>query len=248
VIEACHESLRRLGTDYIDLYLMHSFDPHTPFEETARALDHLQQSGKIRYAGFSNFYAWQAQRFMAIQQQNRYAPLAAAQLYYSLLNRDIEYELVPMQEANGLGLMVWSPLSGGFLSGKYTRDNPDGGAGRLSGFSFPPIDRALGYNVVDQLQQLAREYGATPAQIALAWLLAKKHVSSIVIGGSQLTQIESNLGAAAIDLTPETVQLLDSITAPPQRYPQWMPTGDATINQLLARQDQLRRKEGWKIR
>lgn len=227
VIGACEASLKRLGTDWIDVYNVHRLDPYTPVEETLAAFDLLVRQGKVRYVGFSNWPAWRAAKAVGLQQARGYAPFRAAELYYSLVGRDIEHELVPFTQDAGIGVMVWSPLASGFLSGKYTRHDPSGGGGRLIGFDILPVDRDKGYDVVDRLKAIAAARRATPAQVAIAWLLAKTHVTTVLVGASRMTQLEDNLGAADLALTADEVAGLDSLTAPTPTYPNWF---NATIN------------------
>lgn len=235
IISAAEASLKRLGTDYIDLYQIHFYDRITPLEETVRALDHLVQRGLVRYVGFSNFPAWRAATALGIQRERNYAPFVSAQMYYSLLGRDLEQEFVSFVQYAGLGILVWSPLAGGFLSGKYTRENPTGGGGRLANFDFLPISKELGYKVVDKLHELARVHEATPAQVALAWLLAKPYVSSVIIGASKMPHLEDNLGAVKVTLTAEELAALDDMTAPALLYPNWMDArpADPVVHQAL---------------
>jgi aryl-alcohol dehydrogenase-like predicted oxidoreductase len=241
VIAAAEASLKRLGTDYIDLLQLHVPDPLTPFEETARALDQLTQRGLVRYVGYSNLGGWQAATFLATQHQHSYAPFVCAQMYYSLLGREIEYGIVPFLQHAGLGLLVWSPLAGGFLSGKYTRENATGNSGRLAWFdylSMLSIDRETGYTIVDKLREIAAAHGeATPAQIALAWLLAKPVVTSIIIGASTLAQFSDNVAAASLTLAQEEREMLDALTMPRPLYPyMWRASGgDSVVQQALQR-------------
>jgi aryl-alcohol dehydrogenase-like predicted oxidoreductase len=236
VIAAAEASLKRLGTDYIDLLQLHIPDRLTPFEETARALDHLVQRGLVRYVGYSNFSGWQAASFLAIQQQHDYVPFVSAQMYYSLLGRDIEYEVVPFLQHAGLGLLVWSPLAGGFLSGKYTSENPNGNGGRLASIDFLSIDRETGYTVVDKLREIAAAHReATPAQVALAWLLAKPYVTSVIIGASKLEQFADNVAATDLTLTQEEGEALDALTTSRPLYPYSMlaRSGDSLVQRAL---------------
>jgi aryl-alcohol dehydrogenase-like predicted oxidoreductase len=238
VIDACEASLRRLGTDFIDIYILHNVDFLTPLEETARALEDLERAGKIRYSGISNYSAWQAEKLLNIQAGLGYSPSVATQIYYSLLGRDIEWEIVPQSESAGLGTMIWSPLAGGFLSGKYTRKTPDGGGGRRKSFDFPPIDVELGFDVIDALIEIAAAHDATPAQVALAWVLARPWVHTVIIGANTLAQLDDNLGAVGIELTDEEVERLDELTAPPPPYPKWIHWGEEGAMKAIA--------EGWK--
>jgi aryl-alcohol dehydrogenase-like predicted oxidoreductase len=177
VFAAAEGSLARLGTDYLDLYLVHKVDPLTPVEETIEALEDLVRQGKVRYIGFSNWPAWLAAKAVGIQRANGWSRFRAAEMYYSLVGRDLEHDILPFCVDAGIGVMVWSPLAGGFLSGKYTREKPKGESGdRLSGLNFLPYDRERGYAIVDLLRSIAATHGASPAQVALAWLLTRPGV------------------------------------------------------------------------
>ncbi len=183
VIEACEASLERLGTDWIDLYQVHKIDPLTPFEETVRALDDLVRRGLVRYVGFSNWQAWQAATALGLQKAAGLEPFVSAQMYYSLVGRDLEHDFVPFVRHAGIGVLVWSPLASGFLSGKYSRENPKVG-GRLEDFDFIPRDAERGWKIIDELKAIAAKRNAKPAQIALAWVLAKDFVTSVIMGFS----------------------------------------------------------------
>jgi len=221
ILDSVEGSLRRLATDFIDVYLVHRMDPHTPVEETAEAMDSLVKSGKVRYIGFSNWPAWVAAKAVGLQRQYGWARFRAAELYYSLVGRDIEHELAPFAQDAGVGIFVWSPLAGGFLSGKYTRENPQGDGGRLTGFDFLPYDKERGYQIVDRLRSIASTHRATPAQVALAWVLSKPFVSSILLGANKFAQLEDNLGAAELKLSNEELAVLDEFSAPAAIYPQY---------------------------
>ncbi len=221
ILQAAEDSLRRLGTDYIDIYLVHRPDPYTPLEETLEALDTLARSGKVRYIGYSNWSAWRAAKSVGLQAQNGWARFRAAEMYYSLVGRDIEHEIAPFAEDAGIGILAWSPLAGGFLTGKYTRENPKGDGGRLSAIDMLPRDPQKSYDVVDRLAAIAKGHGASPAQIALAWMLSKKFISSILLGANKLYQLEDNLGAVNIKLTAGELNSLDEISAPAKPYPNW---------------------------
>jgi aryl-alcohol dehydrogenase-like predicted oxidoreductase len=225
VVRSAEASLRRLGTDWIDVYQIHRPDPRTPIEETLRAFDDLRRRGLVRYTGASNMTAWSTATAIGIQQRLGYARFEVMQLYYSLLNREIEHELVPFCSDAGIGIIVWSPLSAGYLSGRYTprdREPTDAGAGaRLTKFPFPPIDRELGDRVVACLRTLGAPRGASPAQLALAWLLTKAHVTSVIVGASSLDQLEENLDAAEVMLNHDELALLDELTEPAPIYPTW---------------------------
>lgn len=219
IVESAEASLKRLKTDYIDVYLLHADDPITPIEESLKAIENLIQRGMIRYAGFSNFLTWKAATALQMQKQFNYSLFITAQMHYSLLNREIEHEFVPFLNHTGLGLMVWSPLSSGFLSGKYTRENPKPEGGRLNTFDIMSIDREFGYAVVDKVRRIAETHNATPSQISIAWLLNKPYVSTVNIGASKIAQLDDNLKAIDINLTEEEIRELDVLTAPKSQYP-----------------------------
>jgi aryl-alcohol dehydrogenase-like predicted oxidoreductase len=222
ILAAVEGSLQRLDTDYIDLFLLHIPDPVTPLEETARALDDLVRKGCVRYVGFCNYPAWKAQKLIGIQERLNLTPVAAAQMYYSLLGRDIEHEVVPFIQENRLGLMVWSPLASGFLTGKYTLEGPSPKEGRRLKFDFPPVDRNKGDVVVQALGEIAAKYAATAAQVALAWVLSKSFVSSVIIGARSIHQLDDNLKAGDLRVQEADLQALDALTAPTVPYPAWM--------------------------
>ncbi|MBV8842208.1 MAG: aldo/keto reductase [Bryobacterales bacterium] len=221
ILASAEDSLRRLGTDYIDVYLVHRPDLFTPIEETLEALDTLARTGKVRYVGFSNWNAWRAAKAVGLQIQNGWARFRAAEMYYSLVGRDVEQEIVPFAQDAGIGILAWSPLAGGFLSGKYSRENPQGDGGRLAAIDFIPRDQEKSYNAIERLRTIASARGESVAQIALAWLLAKPAVSSILLGANKVSQLEDNLGAADLSLSSEEIASLDELTAPALVYPNW---------------------------
>ena len=237
ILASVEGSLRRLATDYIDVYLVHRMDPYTPVEETAEALDSLVNSGKVRYIGFSNWPAWTAAKTVGLQRQYGWERFRAAELYYSLVGRDIEHELAPFAQDAGVGIFVWSPLAGGFLSGKYTRENPKGDGGRLTGFDFLPYDKDKGYQIVERVRAIGLEHNATPAQVALAWVLSKPFVSSILLGANKFAQLEDNLGAVQLTLTKEELDGLDEFSAPAPIYPNYFSArvADEVLTKALAR-------------
>ncbi|HEX8747725.1 MAG TPA: aldo/keto reductase [Pyrinomonadaceae bacterium] len=222
IMAACEQSLKRLGTDYIDLYQVHGWDVVTPVEETLRALDDLVRQGKVRYLGCSNWSARHLMKALVLAGAHDWERFVSLQAYYSLVGRDLEHELLPLCVEEGLGVLPWSPLSGGFLTGKYRRDAPSPEGARRSGFNFPPIDEARGFDAVDALDEVAAARDATVAQVALAWLLAQPGVTSIIIGANKMSQLEDNLRSAGIELSPEEVARLNETTQPQQLYPQWM--------------------------
>lgn len=225
IIMAAEEALVRLGTDWIDLFQLHRFDALTPYEETARALDQLVQQGKVRYVGLCNHQAWQMERYLGIQQRLGLRPMSVAQMYYSLLGRDLEQDCLEFFEDTGLGTLIWSPLAGGFLTGKYRRDQPVPEGARRARFRMPPVDLELGYAVVEALERMAQPRGASVAQVALAWILTRKWVTSILVGASKMAQLEDNLGAVAVTLSDDEVAELDRLTRQKARYPnlRWLP-------------------------
>jgi aryl-alcohol dehydrogenase-like predicted oxidoreductase len=221
ILWSVDQSLKRLGTDYIDLYIAHKEDRSTPLEETLQAFDSIVRAGKVRYLGFSNWSAWTAAAALEIQKAQGLAPFTHGQMYYSLLGRDVEWDILPMMARYGLSLTVWSPLAFGFLSGKYKRDAVNNPANRLTVADFLPFDKARGFAVVDLLQPIAAHHGCSVAQVAIAWLLAKQSVTAIILGASKLHQIEDNLRAVDVTLTPDEVAKLDAATALPLKYPDW---------------------------
>jgi aryl-alcohol dehydrogenase-like predicted oxidoreductase len=224
VVGNAERALRRLRTDWIDLYQLHAPDFVTPWPETLRALDDLVSRGLVRYVGWSNMPAWHAARGHGIQELRGYAPFISAQIYYSLVGRDAEHEVIPYCRAVGLGTLIWSPLAGGFLSGKYTRKDPTGRGGRRAEFHLPPIDLDRGHRAVDAMRAIADGRGVPVAHIALAWLLAKPHVGSVIVGASGPAQVAENLAAAEFTLAQEELAILDAVDAPAPLYPHpaWM--------------------------
>ena len=237
VVGGAEASLRRLKTDYIDLLSIHRLDRYTPLEETARALENLVQRGLVRYVGYSNFSAWQSAKMLGIQQRLGYSPLIAAQMYYSLVGRDLENEVVPFCKDAGIGIVVWSPLAGGFLSGRYTRKDPTGGKGRLANFDFLPTDKEKGYDLMERMHSIAADHKATVAQLALAWLLSKDYVSTILMGASNVRQFDDNLGASQVKLSSDELNELDQLTKPNPVYPNWFQekTQDAAVTEALSK-------------
>jgi aryl-alcohol dehydrogenase-like predicted oxidoreductase len=222
IFDQVHGSLKRLQTDYIDLYQIHGYDPLTPFEETLRALDDLVHQGKVRTIGASNLAAWQLMKALGISDRLGLARFRSLQAYYSIAGRDLERELVPLVQDQSLALMVWSPLAGGLLSGKFGRDDhgPDGS--RRASFDFPPVDKARAYNVIDIMRPMAKERGVSVANIALAWLLHQDAVTSVIIGAKSMDQLEDNLKVVDLELSAHEIRQLDEVSALPSEYPQWM--------------------------
>ena len=223
LIRSCEASLRRLGVDHIDLYQVHEWDGATPLEETLDALDHLVRSGKVRYIGCSNYAGWHVMKALGISERRGLQRFVSQQIYYSLQARDAEYELVPVALDQRVGILVWSPLAGGLLSGKYRRGNqgPEGSR-HLTDWNEPPVrDEDQLYDVIDAVVEIAEEHGASPAQVALAWLLGRPGVASVVIGARTDEQLADNLGAADLELGAEERARLDAVSAPPLLYPYW---------------------------
>jgi len=223
IFRSVDQSLKRLGRDYIDLYQLHWWDNHTPIEETLEALNDLVRIGKVRYIGVSDFAGWQIARSVSIQEMKNYTRFVSAQMYYSLLGRDIEFEVVPACEDLGLGILAWSPLAGGFLTGKYTRNRPYPEGSRYSRMEKPFLrfDMDKGYSLIDELKRIGNRYDATVSQVALNWIRSKSFVSSIIIGVRNLDQLKDNLGCLKWDLSEDDIRYLDDLTQPDKPYPQW---------------------------
>jgi len=223
ILRACEASLKRLNTDYLDLYQLHQWDGQTPLEETLRALDDLVSSGKVRYVGVSNFSAWHVMKTLGVAQASHYIRPVSQQIHYTLQAREAEYELLPAAQDQGLGTLVWSPLAGGLLSGKYRRNQaaPEG-TRHLADWGEPPVrDENALYDVVDVLVDIAEARGVSAAQIALAWLIARPQVTSVIVGARNDTQLQDNLKAADITLTTEETEKLNAVSQLPLLYPYW---------------------------
>ena len=220
LMDACKASLQRLGVDHIDLYQLHGFDTETPLEEQLETLHTLVQHGHVRYIGVSNWAAWQLSKALGIAERKNLTPIRSMQSYYTLAGRDLEREIVPALEAEGVGLMVWSPLAGGYLSGKYTgADDQDG---RRAAFDFPPIDREKADRIVEVMRGIAESKGVSVAQIALAWLLHQKVVTSVIVGAKRVDQLQDNIAATEVSLNNEEVATLNEVSALSKEYPGWM--------------------------
>ncbi|MCX2561228.1 aldo/keto reductase [Acetobacter farinalis] len=225
IIAQCHASLKRLQLDHIDLYQIHGVDPFTPIEETMDALDTLVRAGDVRYIGVSNWAAWQISKALGIAERKNLAKIRSLQAYYTIAGRDLEREIVPMLDEEQVGLMVWSPLAGGLLSGKYHRDGTSiSGDGRRASFDFPPVDRDRAFAVIDAMRPIADAHGRSVAQIAIAWLLHRKVVTSVIVGAKRPKQLQDNIGATTVTLSPEDLATLEAVSALSPEYPGWMIT------------------------
>ena len=220
IVREVEGSLKRLNTDWIDLYQIHSFDYTTPLEETIRSLDDVVRQGKVRYIGLSNFSAWQIAKADGLARLLGTERFCSAQVYYSLVGRELEREILPAVRDLGLGTMIWSPLAGGFLSGKYNRESET--EGRRKSFSFPPVNLEQGYDIVDELKTIAEAHDAAVAQIALAWLRYQDGVTTTIIGATREKQLISNLESVDIELTEDDMARLDKVSAIPSEYPHWL--------------------------
>jgi aryl-alcohol dehydrogenase-like predicted oxidoreductase len=222
ILAGVKASLKRLQLDHIDLYQIHGFDAVTPVEETIRALETIVQQGLVRYVGVSNWSAWQVMKALGVADRLGFARLASVQAYYSVAGRDTEREIVPLVQSEGLGLLAWSPLAGGLLSGKLS----DGGAAaegsRRAAMDFPPVDRPRATAVIDVMRPIARDHGVSIAQIALAWLLYRPQVTSVTIGVKRVEQLDDNIGATTVQLSSEDLRRLDEVSRLPMEYPGWM--------------------------
>ena len=222
IMDAVEASLKRLKTDYIDLYQIHGADSVTPVEETLRALDTLVSQGKVRYIGCSNWYAWQIMKAIGISEAKNLAKLDTLQAYYSIAGRDLEREIVPLLQDQRTGLLVWSPLAGGLLSGKYSRENQKPEDSRRSAFDFPLVDKERTWRILDVLRPIAQAHETSVAAVALAWILVKPFVTSVIIGAKRVDQLRQNLSAVEIQLTADEIGRLDEVSALPPEYPGWM--------------------------
>lgn len=222
ILDGIKASLKRLQMDHIDLYQIHGFDPATPIEETVRALDQLVRHGHVRYVGVSNWAAWQVMKALGIAERLGCARFESLQAYYTVAGRDLERELVPMLKSEGLGLMVWSPLAGGFLSGKYGRDQQGEADARRTKFDFPPVDKERAWDVIDVMRGIGEAKGVTVAQVALAWLLHQPQVTSVIVGAKRPDQLADNIKATEVKLSPEELAKIDAVSKLPGEYPGWM--------------------------
>ena len=233
ILDGVKASLKRLQLDHIDLYQIHGFDPATPIEETVRALDQLVRQGHVRYVGVSNWAAWQIAKALGIAERLNLARFESLQAHYTVAGRDLERELIPMLKSEGVGLMVWSPLAGGFLSGKYGREQAGEEGSRRTKFDFPPVNRDRAYACIDAMRPIAAAHGVSVAQVALAWLLHQPQVTSVIVGAKRPDQLADNLAATKLALSAADLAALDDVSRLSSEYPGWM----------LERQGEYRRKQ-----
>ncbi|MCO6490545.1 MAG: aldo/keto reductase [Phaeodactylibacter sp.] len=222
ILDQVDESLRRLDTDYIDLYQIHGFDAFTPLEETLRALEDVVRSGKVRYIGCSNLSAWHLMKALAYSDYNGLSRFVSLQAYYTIAGRDLEREIIPLLKDQKVGLMVWSPLAGGLLSGKFKRDGGGPEGARRVAFDFPPVNKERAFDILDVLHPMAGAKGVSVARLALAWLLHQQAVTTVIIGAKKMEQLEDNLMAVDVKFTGEELQQLDEVSRLPEEYPGWM--------------------------
>ncbi len=243
LIAGCEASLRRLGTDYLDLYQLHEWDGQTPLEETLTALDHLVTSGKVRYVGVSNFAAWQMMKAVGITERDGLPPIASQQIHYSLQAREVEYELIPASLTEGIGVLIWSPLGGGLLSGKYRRgQEPPKGGRDLAAWGEPPVrDQELLYDIVEVIVEVAESHGVSASEVALAWTLSRPGITSVVIGARTDEQLQGNMKAADLVLTEQEITRLEEVSRPPLLYPYWHQVNSAAARLSEADLSLLRR-------
>ena len=233
ILDGVKASLKRLQLDHIDLYQIHGFDPATPIDETLRALDQLVRHGHVRYIGVSNWAAWQIVKALGISERLGLARFESLQAYYTVAGRDLERELVPMLRSEGVGLMVWSPLAGGLLSGKYGRDQQAEAGSRRVSFDFPPVDKERAWDCIDAMRPIADAKGVSVAQVALAWLLHQPQVTSAIVGAKRPEQLADNIAATEVRLSAEELAQIDAVSRLPAEYPGWM----------FERQGEYRRKQ-----
>lgn len=222
IFDSIDASLKRLDLDYIDLYQVHSFDPLTPLEETLEALDQVVKSGKARYIGLCNYAAWQITKALGISARKQLARYESLQMYYSIAGRDLEREVVPLAKDEQLAILPWSPLAGGFLSGKFTRNGAPTEGARRAAFDFPPVDKEKAYDIIDVMKTMGDARGVSVAQIALSWLLHQKHVTSVIIGAKTEAQLADNIAAASVELSSDDLAKLDEVSKLKPEYPGWM--------------------------
>lgn len=222
IFQSVDESLKRLQLDHIDILYVHGVDPKTPVEETVRALNDIVLTGKVRYVACCNWPAWMVMKALGIAEKHGWNKFVGLQYYYSLSGRDIEREIVPLAEDQNLALMPWSPLAGGFLSGKYTRNNEKAGDSRRDNFDFPPVNKEKAYDIIDVIAEIGKQHNASAAAIALAWVRLQKGVTSTIIGAKRVDQLNDNIKSTEIELSAEDLKRIDEVSALPKEYPGWM--------------------------
>jgi aryl-alcohol dehydrogenase-like predicted oxidoreductase len=222
IMDAVARSLERLQTDHIDLYQIHATDPVTPVEETLRALDDLTRQGMIRYAGVSNWAAWKIMKAQGIADHRGYARFDSLQAYYSIAGRDLERDIVPLLEDQKIGLMVWSPLAGGLLSGKYGPGSNGPEGARRTTFDFPPVDKDRAWKCIDAMREIGKAHDVSVARVALAYVLHKSFVTTVIIGAKTIEQLDDNIAATTLKLSTAEIKALDDVSALPAEYPRWM--------------------------
>ena len=215
-------SLKRLQLDHVDLYQIHGFDQITPFDETLRALDDLVRSGRVRYLGLSNYAAWQIMKFLGIGESHDLSRFESVQAYYSIAGRELEREIIPVARDQNLGVMVWSPLAGGLLSGKFSADMTGPEGARRTGFDFPPVDRERAFHAVDAMRPIAKAHGVSVARIGLAWVLHQPGITCVIVGAKSNEQLLDNIAATDVTLTDAELKSLDAASKLPSEYPGWM--------------------------
>lgn len=238
ILDGVKASLKRLQLDHIDLYQVHGFDPATPIEETLRGLDQLVRHGHVRYIGVSNWAAWQIAKALGVSERLGLSRFESLQAYYTVAGRDLERELIPMLESESVGLMVWSPLAGGLLSGKYGREQQAEEGSRRTTLDFPPVNKDRAYDCIDAMRPIAQAHGVSVAQVALAWLLHQPQVTSVIVGAKQSQQLADNLAATQVTLSGSELAALDEVSRLPTEYPGWM----------FERQGEYRRKQLLEVR
>ena len=229
IVAGLQASLKRLQLDHVDLYQIHGFDPATPIEETVRALDTMVRHGHVRYVGVSNWAAWQIVKALGISERLGLARFESLQAYYTIAGRDLERELIPMLQSEGIGLMVWSPLAGGLLSGKFGRDQQAEAGSRRIAFDFPPVNKERAFDCVDVMREIATRRNVSVAQIALSWLLHQPQVTSVIIGAKKAEQLADNIGATAVTLGADELEQLDEVSRLAPEYPGWMFTRQGEV-------------------
>ena len=222
MMDSVNDSLKRINLSHIDLLYIHGVDPITPIEETMRGLEDVVRSGKVRYIGISNHQAWMVMKANSYAEKMRWTKFVASQNYYSIAGRDIEREIVPMAQSEGIGIMPWSPLAGGFLSGKFTRNTQVAGNSRRDSFDFPPVNKQKAYDVIDVMEGIAKQHQVSVAAVALNWVTRQPGITSTIIGAKTLSQLNENIDALKLSLNPEELQQLNEVSALLPEYPQWM--------------------------